>query len=137
MKSALQACLIVLASGVMAVLVWAVHPSPPRFDGDAIAVDLEEVSSWVEVQWIDARTREEFEEERVPGAILLNVEEWETQLGELLAGWDPSRPIVVYCSSLSCLRSHEVADRLRSDLGVENVYVLRDGWEAWQEGQAQ
>ena len=40
--------------------------------------------------------------------------------------------IVVYCSSKKCHSSEEVARRLREEVGLKTVYVLRGGWEAWK-----
>ena len=38
---------------------------------------------------------------------------------------------VVYCSSLSCNASREVARRLRKEAQLSDVFVLEGGWEAW------
>jgi hypothetical protein len=38
---------------------------------------------------------------------------------------------VVYCSSLSCNASREVARRLRREAQLPDVFVLEGGWEAW------
>jgi rhodanese-related sulfurtransferase len=51
----------------------------------------------------------------------------------MLAAWSPENRTVVYCSSQSCAASHEVARRLREEAGLDNVYVLHGGWEAWLE----
>ncbi len=50
----------------------------------------------------------------------------------VLDRWEPDGKVVVYCSSLSCQASHEVARRLREKMNLPNVYVLQGGWEAWQ-----
>jgi len=38
---------------------------------------------------------------------------------------------VVYCSSLNCNASREVARRLRDEAQLKNVFVLEGGWEEW------
>ena len=37
-------------------------------------------------------------------------------------------PVIVYCDGSSCLRSAEVAERLRELLGLDPVYVLQGEW---------
>ena len=85
------------------------------------------------VMWIDARPAEEFAAGHIEGAIQLNTDEWDKLLPDALNHWAPERKLVVYCSKQSCGASHEVARRLRDEAGLNNVFVLRGGWEAWQE----
>jgi rhodanese-related sulfurtransferase len=81
--------------------------------------------------WVDARPDEEFAQGHVPGAILLNEDRWNELLPQFLAQWSPDKKVVVYCSSLSCNAALEVAQRLRKEAQLKNVYVLAGGWEAW------
>ncbi len=87
--------------------------------------------------WVDARPADEFEREHVPGGILLNEDRWNELLPQLLAAWTPDKKVVVYCSSLSCNASREVAKKLRDAVqlrdtdGKNCVFVLEGGWEAW------
>jgi len=88
--------------------------------------------AWGEnVIWIDARPEVEFARDHVPGALSLNEDRWSELLPQFLAGWSPGRKIVVYCSSLSCNASREVARRLRREAQLPDVFVLEGGWEAW------
>ena len=84
------------------------------------------------VIWIDARPEEEFAQEHIPGALLLNEDRWNELLPPMLAAWSPEKRVVVYCSSESCGSSREVARRLRNDAQLKNVFVLEGGWEAWK-----
>jgi len=43
--------------------------------------------------------------------------------------------VMVYCNSRKCHASEEVAHRLREEVGLRPVYVLRGGWEAWKGAQ--
>src|SRR5690606_35915841 len=56
------------------------------------------------VVWIDARTRADYEADHLPGAILLNPEEWGDLLFQsqesLQAAFD--RPVIVYCDGDAC-----------------------------------
>jgi rhodanese-related sulfurtransferase len=83
--------------------------------------------------WVDARPDLEFEREHVPGAVLLNEDRWNELLPQFLATWSPEKRVVVYCSSLSCNASREVARRLRDEAQLKNVFVLQGGWEEWLE----
>ena len=81
--------------------------------------------------WVDARPDEDFAKDHVPGAILLNEDRWNELLPQFLAAWAPGKKTVVYCSSLSCNASREVARRLRKEAQLSDVFVLEGGWEAW------
>ena len=83
------------------------------------------------VIWVDARPDDEFASDHVPGAISLNEDRWNELLPQFLAAWSPGKKVVVYCSSLSCNASREVARRLRREVQLPDVFVLEGGWEAW------
>ncbi len=81
--------------------------------------------------WVDARPDEEFARDHVPGALSLNEDRWNELLPQFLAVWSPGKKVVVYCSSLSCNASREIARRLRREAQLPDVFVLEGGWEAW------
>jgi len=96
------------------------------------SVTVDQARAWGEnTIWVDARPDEEFERDHVPGAIALNEDRWNELLPQFLAGWSPGKKVVVYCSSLSCNASREVARRLRKEAQLSDVFVLEGGWEAW------
>ena len=96
-------------------------------------VTLAEVRGWAPPAfWIDARSAGRYEREHVPGAVLLNEAEWEARLFDVLAVLPADRPVVVYCDGRRCDASHAVARRLRDEAGLEAVYVLHGGWDAWK-----
>jgi len=135
MRALRQALLILLAALIPAGLTAAFHPRRPAWSEDTLLpgeVKLQTVLAWgSDVLWIDARSLKEYEAEHVPGAILLNLEDWEQLFPRFLDRWRPEERIVVYCSSTSCELSHEVAERLKTN-GISPVYVLKGGWEAWK-----
>ncbi|HEY3664319.1 MAG TPA: rhodanese-like domain-containing protein [Chthoniobacterales bacterium] len=103
---------------------------------DSGLVSLEKAKSWGgAVIWVDARPEADFERAHIPGALLLNEDDWNAQLRTFLTAWSPERKVVVYCSALSCSASHAVAERLRNEAELKNIYVLEGGWEAWEKGQ--
>ena len=81
--------------------------------------------------WVDARPDNEFARDHVPGALPLNEDRWSELLPQFLAVWSPEKRVVVYCSSVSCNASREVARRLRNEAQLPNVFVLEGGWEEW------
>lgn len=83
------------------------------------------------VQWVDARPRDKYAAGHLPGALLLNEDEWIKLVPPFLDAWDPDRPVVVYCDGGSCEASHAVARRLRDELKIGEVYVLKGGLAAW------
>ena len=95
-------------------------------------VTVDQARTWAgNVIWVDARPDEEFARDHVPGALSLNEDRWNELLTQFLAVWSPGKKVVVYCSSLSCNASREVARRLRKEAQLSDVFVLKGGWEAW------
>lgn len=95
-------------------------------------VTVTQAQSWGEMAlWVDARPDSEFAREHVPGAMQLNEDRWNELLPQMLAAWSPKKRVVIYCSSQSCGASREVAQRLRADASLPNVFVLAGGWEEW------
>ena len=95
-------------------------------------VTVDEARAWADAAiWVDARPDDEFARDHVPGALSLNEDQWNDLLPQFLAVWSPGKKIVIYCSSLSCNASREVARRLRKEAQLSDVFVLEGGWEAW------
>ena len=76
--------------------------------------------------WIDARPDNEFARDHVPGATSLNEDRWNELLPQFLAAWSPGN-----CSAQSCDLAREVAERLRKEAQLPDVFVLDGGWEGW------
>jgi rhodanese-related sulfurtransferase len=95
-------------------------------------VNIDQARAWGEnAIWVDARTDEEFARDHVPGALSLNEDRWNELLPQFLATWSPGKKVVVYCSAESCDLAREVAERLRKEAQIPDVFVLEGGWEAW------
>ena len=79
-------------------------------------------------QLIDVRTLKEFNEERLPGVILIDVKEetFETLIQKL----DKTRPVFVYCRSGK--RSMDAAKILEKN-EFKTVYNLKGGIIEWKE----
>ena len=96
-------------------------------------VTLATAQSWGDkVLWVDARPRAKFDREHIPGAVLLNEDEWVRLVGPFLDEWEPGKNIVVYCDGASCDASHAVAKRIKEELQLDSpIWVLHGGWDAW------
>jgi rhodanese-related sulfurtransferase len=130
-----QALFILLVALIPASLTAAFHPRRPPWSQETLAPGEEMLSTvlaWREnVLWVDARSMEEYEAEHVPGALLLNLENWDQLFPKFLDQWVPGKRVVVYCSAATCELSREVAERLRKN-SISPVFVLKGGWEAWK-----
>ena len=129
-----------LAASVMFALATAfLHPNAPGY----AAGRLEEGEMTLErallldetILWVDARTEADFLAGHIPGAILVNEEDWETGLMTFFGNFDPEATVIVYCGREGCQASKAVAERLRREANLESVYHLRGGWETWTEAQ--
>jgi rhodanese-related sulfurtransferase len=110
------------------------HPKKPSWQSEEVL--LTTVQSWGDrVLWVDARPSHEFAQGHIPDAVPVNEDAWDESLPALLEQWEADRIVVVYCSSLSCAASHDVARRLREEVGLPEVRVLSGGWEAWKAAQ--
>ncbi len=101
----------------------------PLAPGEVLAATVREWGH--KVQWVDARARDKFDAGHIEGALLLNEDEWSKLVPAFLDAWDPDRPVVVYCDGGSCEASHAVARRLREELKIGDVHVLKGGLTAW------
>ena len=139
MKAWKQAGWIIALAAVAGGASAVFHPSKPAWYAVENTDDLRwsispgearKLMSAGAVVWIDARSRENYEADHFPGAILLNPEEW----GELMFQNQDAlqavlnTPVIVYCDGSSCVRSAEVAERLRELMGLDPVYVLQGEW---------
>jgi rhodanese-related sulfurtransferase len=134
-KAVRQALLLLVLAAPAALVSGLLHPKAPAWQEPPLGpgeVRLRAVLAWEEeVVWLDARSRAEYEEAHIPGALLLNEDEWEALFFDFLAVWDPEATIVVYCGGAQCEASQHVAERLRRELGSETIYVLKGGWNEW------
>lgn len=122
--------LILLAAVLPAAASALLHPRRPSWLSDEIPAHLA-ASNPTRYLMVDARPATDFATGHIPGAVSLNEDAWDALFPPFLDAWDGERPILVYCSSLSCATSREVAHRLRTEAGIPEVFVMEGGWEAW------
>lgn len=136
-----QAALLILlaASAAWATHVW--HPRAPALYLIQEPLRDDEVSMKViqerwqgKVLWIDARIQEQYDAGHVPGAVLLNEQHFDEQLFGLLDTLQGNtKPVIVYCNAAKCDASRKILEHLKQVLPIENAFVLKGGWNAWQQ----
>ena len=134
-----QAGVLLLAALVPALLAAAFHPRRPAWSRDQAMIP--EVA-WSTVQeWpglrllVDARSEVAFRRQHISGAFPLSEAQWEARLPAVIQAWQPGARVAVYCDNAGCEASQAVARRLRRELGINDVFVLKGGWGAWLEAQ--
>ncbi len=85
--------------------------------------------SVTDYQLLDVRQPQEYENEHLPGALLIPLK----QLSEKLVGLDRKKPLLVYCAVGG--RSRAAAQFLAGQ-GFEEVYNISGGIKKWQGGKA-
>ena len=128
-----QAGALLLAAGLAAmVAAWSIpRDRPDAMEEGEIAL-ADALAQQPPPLWIDARSETEYRDEHVSGALLLNVENWESLVAKVLEAWEPGRTAIVYCAMPGGAASREVAERLR-DFKLGPVFVLHGGWNAWKQ----
>jgi rhodanese-related sulfurtransferase len=139
-----QSTLLLLLAGAAAWATYRWHPERPelyltseRAGPNEITVrDALALAKENGVIWIDARRRSEFEKGHIPGALLLNLDEWNDLMMpvvNVLGADDPRRTVIIYCDAQKCAASREMRERMLDfGLGDFDIRVLHGGWPAWQ-----
>ena len=138
-----QSALLLLLAAAGAWATWQWHPERPELyltsepagpdeitAGEAIAREKKEG-----VLWLDARRREEFDKGHIPGALLLNIYEWDELMMPVVnaLGDGPRRTVIIYCDAQKCAASRELREKvINFGLGEFDIRVLHGGWPAWQ-----
>jgi len=81
--------------------------------------------------FIDARSREDYEQGHIRGAISLPVGRFEDEVEAFLERYPPEALIVTYCSGRTCMDSHHLAEFLL-EFGYDRVNVFIDGFPGWE-----
>lgn len=131
-KASKEAALVVILSIVAAVTCFSTNS---RINGDMIVdqatgISAHAVSMMQDVIWVDARIPSTDEKKVIPNAISLHENNWDALLPVIVEKMRPAINIVVFCDNAGCGLSRRVADRLRRELGYNNVFWLEGGIEA-------
>ena len=141
MRIVIEAFVILVLAVLGAVATHWLHPRAPAWYLTEAPLAEDEVSMKViderwkrDVLWIDARITEQFEVEHVPDAISLNEQNFDSMLFDHLEKLqDNTKPVIIYCGTEKCQSSRKIKDALIERLPLENVFVLKGGWQAWKQ----
>jgi len=81
--------------------------------------------------FVDARSRDDYEEGHIKGAVSLPVGQFEEKIAAFEERHPPQASIITYCSGRTCLDSHHLAEFLL-EFGYDNVTVFIDGFPGWE-----
>jgi rhodanese-related sulfurtransferase len=128
--------LVALIPAAIAAMFHPRHPGWSREQAVIREVEWTAVRQWCEpVLMVDARSAAAYARGHIPGALSLFGGPGDGAMAALVAAWHPGTRILVYCDSPRCDAAQSAAGRLRRELGIEEVYVLKGGWSAWVEAQ--
>jgi rhodanese-related sulfurtransferase len=83
------------------------------------------------VLFVDARTRDSYDDGHIPGAESLPVGQFDELIDTFIDKYAIEQAIVTYCSGRTCEDSHNLA-QLLIDFGYGDVKVFIDGFPGWQ-----
>ncbi len=143
MKILLQSLCIITLSTVLALGSNALRPHGlPLLHAEESAVDLDNGGETISVKdaamlflsgravFLDARSRFEYEDGHIQGALPVPAEEFDFIAGELTPKLQGKEVLITYCDGERCPLSHELAASLHT-AGFDNVRVLVNGWTLW------
>ena len=81
--------------------------------------------------FVDARSRDDYDEGRIKGAVSLPVGQFDEKIEVFLEQYSPEKAIITYCSGRSCEDSHRLAQLLLA-LGYTEINVFIDGYPGWK-----
>lgn len=123
----------------IAVAIAAVNllsnPRSPKYGEGVVKKDeilLSSIKPEDNAVWIDSRSKADYDEKHVEGAILLNMDDFYVQLSDFLSQYKGEQMCVVYCASEACDTSHDIVRMIKKETGINNVYALHGGWEEIQ-----
>ena len=124
---------LIFFSGVVALCNFAINPNRPNTELAPDDITLEMLPNLpLPLMIIDARSPGEFASGHVPNAYNISESKFEAGLSVFLEDWVPDSTLVVYCNPGSCNSSRNVANRLKNECGMKNIYVLMDDWRKWK-----
>ena len=125
--------LIFIASCVFAAVNFAINPHKPDLSLKPDEITLSQKERLPRnLIIVDARNKRDFTKGHIKGAVNLSEEKFDSQLGDFLNVWTPGSTILVYCNVGQCNSSRAVADRLKNECQIKNVFVLKDDWRKWE-----
>ena len=121
--------LVSILSFLFLLSIWSCNGQNSTATTEVQNVDVKAFEALIQkgnVQLIDVRTTQEYQEGHIDGASLQNIRniDFEQNLDKL----DKTKPVLVYCKSGG--RSARAADMLK-EKGFTQIYNLEGGFTAW------
>jgi len=134
MHSGLDNTLKRSAVTIVTLFLFLFGASVVRADGDFKIVSSEELKAMIdqkkEFVLVDARTKEEYQEAHIIGAISVPEKEFSAQDSLLPA--DENALMVFYCNGVKCGKSKKLAKKAAA-AGYTNIILYADGFPVWEE----
>ncbi len=125
--------IVIMLSCILGFANFLANPNKPILGLAADEISFEMYANINESHiLVDARSDEAFSKGHLEGAMNLSEEKFDTQLGKFLDKWNTDFKVYVYCSSESCGSSRAIAERLRNDCGIKNIFVIKGDWRKWK-----
>ena len=99
-----------------------------EIDNVALAKKLYDSQEFV---FVDARSRDDYDEGHIEGAVSLPVGQFDEKIEAFLEKYSPEKAIVTYCSGRTCEDSHKLAQLLLA-FGYTEINVFIDGYPGWE-----
>gem|GEM_PF-1469797 len=128
-----QFFLIIISTGIIAVLNFFINSNRPILELQNDEMTFEMLSNIDKnIIFLDTRNSEKFNKKHITNALNLSEESFNSQIEKFLDMWNHNHIVVVYCDSLSCNSSRKIAERLKSDYEIKDVFILKDDWQKWE-----
>ena len=132
---------ILTAATLLAAAALALDPRTRALFSDPVAPDELTLATARDhrgpLLWLDARHGDAYAREHIPEALPLDLDNWDTQIVDVIARWQPGMRVLVYCDDSACSSSRQVASRLRKEYQFDDVWLLHGGWSSWKKAVAQ
>ena len=119
--------LLLIAGFIMALMSYSCKSAPPEGIELISAEEMQELVQMEDMQLVDVRTPEEYEEGYIAG--FQNIDYLSDSFSTDVEKLDKSKPVIVYCKSGR--RSANCAEELK-EKGFVKVYDLDGGITQWQ-----
>ena len=124
-----QSLLLIAAAILIALLNFLLNANRPEIGSRPDEITFEEYAKFSnEHILVDARSGEEFAQGSVDTALNLSPENFDEGLGKLLDSYSPEKIIIIFCDSSACDTSRNIAERLRNECGLKNIFIFKDDW---------
>lgn len=128
---------ILRANGVALIGDWSPESRLTDREGNSLIVAFEEARMLFEKDsalFVDARSKQQYEEGHIKGALSLPWQEVEVSFAEASGSLNSGKTIVTYCDGEACDLSRSLALFLK-EMGFSDVRVLVNGWTLWRSAQ--